>query len=205
MPENTITSVEALYTLYKQPHERAEQKEIHKLDAHCRRFIALSPYVILGTSGNDGTADASPRGDAPGFVQVLDDNTVLIPDRPGNNRLDSMRNIVENPAVGLLFLLPGVRETLRINGDATITTDPALLEAQAVKGKLPTSIIRIDVKSAYMHCGKSIIRSRLWDPASQEASEGFPSLGKILADQIDGLNARDTDENLEEAYKSRLY
>lgn len=167
MTEHNITTIEELYSVYKQPAERAVQKEIPKLDQHCRNFIALSPFLVLSTDGSDGTADASPRGDAPGFVTVLDDNTLAIPDRPGNNRLDSLLNILRNPAVGMIFLVPGINETLRINGTATISLDPELMEAHAVDGKLPRSVLLVKVTSAYMHCAKALIRSKLWDPETK--------------------------------------
>ncbi|MDF2367243.1 MAG: pyridoxamine 5'-phosphate oxidase family protein, partial [Sneathiella sp.] len=200
-----ITSVEELYSVYKPPAERAVQKEIPRLDKHCRDFIALSPFLVMSTDGGDGTADASPRGDAPGFVTVLDDNTLALPDRPGNNRLDSLLNILRNPAVGLIFLVPGINETLRINGKATISLDPDLMEAHAVQGKLPRSVLKIAVTSAYMHCAKALIRSKLWDPDSKVERSVFPTLGQVLADQIAGMDAEQSDAYLEVAYKENLY
>ncbi|WP_367281149.1 pyridoxamine 5'-phosphate oxidase family protein [Sneathiella sp.] len=200
-----MTSVEELYSVYKPPAERAVQKEIPRLDKHCRDFIALSPFLVMSTDGGDGTADASPRGDAPGFVTVLDDNTLALPDRPGNNRLDSLLNILRNPAVGLIFLVPGINETLRINGKATISLDPDLMEAHAVQGKLPRSVLKIAVTSAYMHCAKALIRSKLWDPDSKVERSVFPTLGQVLADQIAGMDAEQSDAYLEVAYKENLY
>lgn len=205
MTEHNITTIEELYSVYKQPAERAVQKEIPKLDQHCRNFIALSPFLVLSTDGSDGTADASPRGDAPGFVTVLDDNTLAIPDRPGNNRLDSLLNILRNPAVGMIFLVPGINETLRINGTATISLDPELMEAHAVDGKLPRSVLLVKVTSAYMHCAKALIRSKLWDPETKVERSVFPTLGQVLADQIAGMDAEQSDAYLEVAYKENLY
>ena len=205
MKEHNITTVEELYSVYKQPGERAVQKEIPKLDRHCRHFISLSPFLVLSTDGGDGTADASPRGDAPGFVSVLDDNTLAIPDRPGNNRLDSLINILRNPAVGMIFLVPGINETLRINGTATISTDPELMEQHAVDGKLPRSVLLIKVTSAYMHCAKALIRSKLWNPETQVERSVYPTLGQVLADQIAGVDAEQSDAYLEVAYKENLY
>jgi hypothetical protein len=205
MADHLITTVEQLYSVYKQPAERAVQKELPKLDRHCRNFIALSPFLVLSTDGGDGTADASPRGDAPGFVSVLDDNTLVIPDRPGNNRLDSLLNILRNPAVGMIFLVPGINETLRINGTATISTDPELMEAHAVDGKLPRSLLLVKVTSAYMHCAKALIRSKLWNPEAQVDRNAFPTLGQVLADQIAGVDAEQSDAYLKIAYKENLY
>ncbi|MZR32004.1 pyridoxamine 5'-phosphate oxidase family protein [Sneathiella litorea] len=205
MTEHTITTVEELYGIYKQPGERAIKKEISRLDKHCRNFIALSPFLVMGTDGGDGTADASPRGDAPGFVTVLDDKTLLIPDRRGNNRLDSLINIIRNPAVGLIFLVPGINETLRINGNATITTDPKFLDRQAVDGKPPTSALLVEVKSAYMHCAKALIRSKLWAEDNKVERSSFPTLGQVMADQIAGMDAAEADAYLEVAYKENLY
>ena len=138
------------------------KKCIPSLDRHCREFIERSPFLCIGTSGAGGRADVSPRGDPPGFVQVLDDNTLFIPDRPGNNRLDTMTNIIENPNVGLLFLVPGFDDTLRVNGRATIVRDEALAQAAVVNGKEPKVGIRVEVEEAFLHCAKAFKRSRLW-------------------------------------------
>ncbi|WP_340149422.1 pyridoxamine 5'-phosphate oxidase family protein [uncultured Sneathiella sp.] len=205
MSEHSITTVDELYSVYKPPAERAVQKELPRLDKHCRHFIALSPFLVISTDGGDGTADASPRGDAPGFVTVLDDNTLALPDRPGNNRLDSLINILRNPAVGMIFLVPGINETLRINGTATISTDPDLMKAHAVDGKLPRSVLLIKVTSAYMHCAKALIRSKLWAEESKVERNVFPTLGQVLADQIAGMDAEQSDAYLEVAYKENLY
>jgi uncharacterized protein len=205
MDGETIGSKAELRERYGAPSERSLQKEMTKLDAHCRNFIALSPFLVIATSGADGLGDCSPRGDAPGFVAVLDDTTILIPDRLGNNRTDSLRNIIDNPGIGLLFLLPGVNETLRINGTARITTDAALLAPLAAQGKAPRSGLLVEVKEAYLQCGKALIRSKLWDPAIQIERASFPSLGKILADQIGLPDVAAAERMTEEGYKTRLY
>jgi PPOX class probable FMN-dependent enzyme len=205
MDGDTIGSKDELRQRYGAPSERSLQKEMTKLDAHCRNFIALSPFLVIATSGADGLGDCSPRGDAPGFVAVLDDTTLLIPDRLGNNRTDSLRNIIDNPGIGLLFLLPGVNETLRINGTARITTDAALLASLAAQGKTPRSGLLVAVKEAYLQCGKALIRSKLWDPAIQIERTSFPSLGKILADQIGLPDVAASEQMTEEGYKTRLY
>ena len=153
-----IGTSEQLRTLYKAPSERAQRKQLAVLDGHCRRFIALSPFVVLASSGPDG-ADATPRGGPPGFVHVPDARTLLLPDWPGNNRLDALENIVQNPAVGLLFLIPGVDETLRVNGSAQIRTDAALREPFGTDGRLPTTVLVVSVQEAFLHCAKALMRS----------------------------------------------
>jgi len=205
MEGDTIGSKAELRERYGAPSERSLLKEMTRLDAHCRNFIALSPFLVIATTGTDGLGDCSPRGDAPGFVAVLDDTTIVIPDRLGNNRTDSLRNIIDNPGIGLLFLLPGVNETLRVNGLARITTDAALLAPLAAQGKAPRSGLLIEVKQAYLQCGKALIRSKLWDKATQIERASFPSLGKILADQIGLPDVAASERMTEEGYKNRLY
>ncbi|MFG1428993.1 pyridoxamine 5'-phosphate oxidase family protein [Roseixanthobacter glucoisosaccharinicivorans] len=200
-----IESREALRTLYKPAHGRSVAKEIHVLDRHCRHFIALSPFVLLATGGADGSMDVSPRGDQPGFVAVEDDTTLLLPDRPGNNRLDSLENILERPGVGLLFLIPGVDETLRVNGRAEIHADAALCARFAVAGKLPASVLKITVDSAYLHCAKSLMRSALWSQDAQIARSALPTMGEMLKDHA-GLEAPpETQEEMLRRYASVLY
>ena len=187
------------------PSERARLKVQRALDGHMRQFIALSPFVCLGSSSADG-ADVTPRGDQPGFVHVLDDHTLLIPDWPGNNRLDTLLNIEANPNVGLLFLVPGFTESLRVNGVAEISIDPALIERWDVNGRHPRSVVRVSVREAFLHCGKAILRSKLWDEASKVDRDVLPSYGQMLKDQT---QVRDTAEQIqasvEDAYKTRLY
>lgn len=200
-----ITDATALRERYGNVGDGAAKKELKRLDKHCRRFIELSPFLVMATADAGGECDASPKGDAPGFVQVLDEETLLIPDRVGNNRTDSLNNILTNPHVGLLFFLPGYRETLRVNGRARISTEPALLERSAVNGKPPKSVIVVSVEQAYMHCGKALIRSHLWDPSRHLAKGDFPSLARVLADQINGFDEAETEVMLADNYKNELY
>lgn len=193
-----------LRDLYGDPSVNAVRKQIAKLDAHCRNFIAMSPFLVLGTSGVDG-ADCSPRGDGPGFVAVLDDRRLLIPDRLGNNRIDSLQNVIANPQVALIFFVPGINETLRVNGRASITVDAALLEPLSVQGRAPRSGLIVEVEQVYFHCAKALIRSRLWDPETRVDRKSFPSLGRILADQIAGADAEATEASIAEGYRTRLY
>ena len=155
MTDTKITDTETLEAHYGEPSELARIKAIKKLDKHCRNFIAQSPFLVIGSSSADG-ADVSPKGDGPGFVAVLDDTTLLIPDRLGNNRVDTMRNIIDNPDVAMIFFVPGMNETLRVNGKAEIVTDPALLEPLSVRGKAPKSGILIKVDEAFLHCAKAL-------------------------------------------------
>ncbi|EHK58538.1 pyridoxamine 5'-phosphate oxidase family protein [Allomesorhizobium alhagi] len=201
-----IKSREELRTLYKSPGDGAVRKELPRLDGHCRSFIAKSPFVLIGSSDGNGNADVTPKGDRPGFVAILDDNTIAIPDRPGNNRLDTLENIVVNPAVGLLFLIPGMNETLRINGHARITADVTLRERLAVDGKLPISVTIVSVKAAYMHCAKAFMRSELWKPESWLDRATLPTLGEILRDQLAlAQSAEATDQWLDEGYQKTMW
>ena len=201
----TVANKTELRTVYREPAARAVQKVLNHLDVHCRNFIALSPFCILSSAGADGRADASPRGDPPGFVKVLDEKTLLLPDRPGNNQVDSLQNIVENPCVGLLFFVPGMDETLRVKGKAEIVTDTELLEPMAVKRRAPLSGVRISVEEAFLHCGRALIRARLWDPEVQIERSSYPTYGQVLADQIRGADAEEIDQSEEEANRDRLY
>ena len=194
-----------LCTVYKEPAPRAVQKVLDHLDVHCRNFIALSPLCVLSSANADGQADASPRGDPPGFVQVLDDRTLLLPDRPGNNQVDSLQNIVRNPGVGLLFFVPGINETLRVKGKAEIVTDADVLESTKERGQAPLSGLRVNVEEAFLHCDRALIRSQIWDPEVQVDRSVFPTYGQVLADQIAGADAREIDDSEEEANRDRLY
>lgn len=201
-----ITTRDELRTLYKNPGDGAVRKELKTLDGHCRSYIGKSPFVLIGSSDGKGNADVTPKGDRPGFAAILDDNTIAIPDRPGNNRLDTLENIVRDPAVGLLFLIPGMNETLRINGEARITADIALRESLAVDGKLPLSVIVVSVKAAYMHCAKAFMRSELWKPESWLDRSTLPTLGEILRDQLAlADSAAATDKRLDEGYKQTMW
>ncbi len=204
MPGEKIKSKADLREYYGEPVPRTVERQLSKLDKHCRHFISLSPFLVMASWGPDG-ADASPKGDPPGFVKVIDDTTLLLPDRRGNARVDSMQNILDSPDVGLIFFVPGVEETLRINGAAEITTDGALLEPLAMKGKVPRSGLLIRVKEAFFHCGKSIIRSRLWDPETRIERSAFPTLGQIVADQVPGRNVEEEDRVTERVNREHLY
>ena len=175
------------------------------LDVHCRNFIALSPLCVLSSANASGQADASPRGDPPGFVQVLDDKTLMLPDRPGNNQVDSLQNIVENPGVGLLFFVPGMNETLRVKGKAEILTDPEVLESMKERRRAPLTGLRITVEEAFLHCGRALIRSRIWDSEVQIDRSVYPTYGQVLADQIAGADAKEIDDSEDEANLKRLY
>ena len=203
--EHRITDVAALERLYGKPAGAAVAKEIDHLHPHYQRMISASPFVVLATTGPDGV-DTSPRGDAPGFVAVADEKTLLLPDRPGNNRIDSLRNILADPHVALLFLIPGIGETLRVNGRAAISTAPALLEQFKVAGKLPRSVIVIAVDTAFFQCSRAIFRSKLWDPAQHIVRTSLPSLGTMVADiSRSGFDAESYDKGLYERLKSSLY
>ena len=205
MAEAKIRNRDDLRAHYGEQSDLVKRKVLARLDPHCRSFIAASPFLVLATADESGACDASPKGDAPGFVAVPDDRTLVIPDRPGNRRVDSMGNLLGNPRVGLIFFVPGMNETLRVNGSAEITTDPVLLAPLAVKGKQPLSGIVVRVEEAFLHCGKALIRSRLWDPETRIDRKTFPSLGKMVADQIGGLDADEAQAHVEESYRERLY
>lgn len=205
-PAATLTDHLTLREVIGAPMPLAANKEMPCLDHHCRQFISLSPFLCLGTMDAQGKADVSPRGDAPGFVKVLNDRTLLIPDRPGNRRVDSMSNILSNPSVGLLFLVPGVEETLRVNGRASIISDPELVAEMAVDGKVPQLAIKIEVDEVFFHCGKALKRSKLWDPGSWIDRKGFPSYGKIMRDQRKtNLTVEELEKYVENDYRTRLY
>ena len=185
-----ITSLDSLRSLYAAPRERSVKKELPQLDAHCARFIALSPFVVVASSGvlgrPGGALDASPRGGEPGFVKVQGTGTLLIPDSPGNNRLDTLENIVQNGHVGLLFLLPGVDETLRVNGQAVLTTLEADLALCADAKRVPKLVIKVTVQAAYLHCAKALMRSNLWAASRHIDRAALPSMGQMMKDQIGG-------------------
>ena len=201
----TISNQSELRSAYRQPNERAQQKVLDHLDSHCRDFIALSPFCIISSFGADGVVDTSPRGDPPGFVATPDKRTLLIPDRPGNNQVDSLQNVIVNPQVGLLFIVPGMNETLRVSGKAEIVTDTEVLSPLSVQERPPLSALRVSVEEAFLHCGRSLIRSRLWDPEAQIDRSCYPTYGQVLADQIRGADAREIDASEDEANRERLY
>ncbi len=197
LPDDTrfITDEAALRALHHAPMTRATDKVLRALDQHCRQIIALSPFCVIATHGPTG-ADVSPRGDPPGFVRVLDAHTLLLPDRVGNNRLDGMTNLLANPRIGMLFLVPGMSETLRINGTARITDDQRLLAPSAMERRPPKVGLVIAVEEAFLHCGKALVRSRLWDASRHIDRAILPSYAEMLLDHVRGLtpeeNARQT-------------
>lgn len=201
-----IATPEALHAHYGKPGERALKKELAALDPHCRRFIALSPLVLLSSSGGPGEhADVTPRGDRPGFVAVLDETTLAIPDRPGNNRLDTLSNILANPEVGLLFLIPGVDETLRVSGRAEIRDDPELCERFVVNGRPPATVLVVHVRRAFLHCAKALMRARLWATDAQIERTALPTMGRMLKDQIGLAGKPEPQEAMVARYRDELY
>jgi len=206
MTDNILRTEDALREVYGHASGRAAIKAIPALDPHCRRFIELSPFLVMGSAAKDGAADVSPKGDMPGFVQVPDEHTLVIPDRPGNRRIDSMTNIVENPHVAVIFMIPGISETLRVNGRAHVSVDPDLLQSMAVNGKPAVSAIVVEVDEAYLHCAKAFIRSKLWDPAVQQDRKVLPPLSKMIADQTNTtIDVEASEKQLEQAYRETLY
>ena len=184
--DHTIATAEALESLYSDsPYGPALIKETGHITAEYRKLIEAAPFVVLATIGPEGL-DCSPRGDPPGFVRVVDKHTLLIPDRRGNNRIDSLRNLIHDPRVALLFLIPGCSETIRVIGRAQISTDPELCRSFVMEGKLPKCVLVVTVEKAYFQCTKAIIRSKLWDPASKVDRKTLPTPGSILAELTDG-------------------
>jgi PPOX class probable FMN-dependent enzyme len=203
----TVTTEAELRQLVGEPSALALAKELGTLDVHCRSFIARAPFLLLATAGADGRCDVSPKGDGPGFVLVLDDRHLLIPDRPGNKRLDGMRNLVANPHVGLIFLIPGVEETLRVNGRGWIVRDEDLLARCEARGKVPALGIGVEVQEAFIHCAKAFKRSGLWEPGRWPDLSGLPSRATMLHDQTrpPGATVADVERALQESYTQRLY
>lgn len=184
MFKRIVTSRDELREIFQMPSERAVLKERRALDEHDRAFIAAAPFVLVATANAAGQCDVSPKGDAPGFVLVLDDRHLVIPDRPGNNRLDGMSNIVENPHVGMIFLVPGREETLRVNGRASIIRDEEILDRAAVMGKRPPVGIGVEVEECYLHCPKAFRRAKLWEPEQWPDRKALPSMARVLWDQL---------------------
>lgn len=201
----TLKTVADLEAVYGAPNPRSLLKEIDHLNADYRAFVEASPFIVLSSVGAGGT-DASPKGDAPGFVRILNERLLAIPDRPGNNRIDNLRNIVEDGRVSVLFIVPGVGETLRVNGTATISADPELLASFAVQEKLPRSVILVQVQTVYFHCSKALVRSKLWERGAQETKPAVPTAGKILQHISGGAFDGDAyDRELPERLKTTLY
>lgn len=199
-----ITSVDALRALYATPGERAVKKQLSSLDRHCRRFIELSPFLVLATAGATGTMDASPRGGVPGFIKVRDERTLLVPDAPGNNRLDSLENILATGRVGLLFLVPGIDETLRVNGSAVLSQAADDLALCTDDRRVPKVVVRVTVQEAYLHCAKALMRSRLWNPESHVDRSLLPTLGQMLNDQTGIQAPAETQEEMVKRYSPDL-
>ncbi len=202
----SIDSLHGLEAVYARPAQRVIEKVTDHVTQPGRDFIAASPFLFLATAGADGI-DCSPKGDAPGFVQLLDDRTLLIPDRPGNNRIDGMKNIIVNPQVGIIFMVPGANETFRVNGRAEISVDPALLSRCAVGGKPPRTVIVVTVEEAFSHCPKALVRAHLWDAAGSGRPPGVPTLGSFAAfrDGGDEAFAAKSDAEYAERMPDELY
>jgi PPOX class probable FMN-dependent enzyme len=202
----TLTELAAsdLKTIYPQPSPRVIAKARPEIDAHARKFIALSPFCVMATSGSDGSVDASPRGGTPGFVHVVGPNQLLMPDRSGNNRIDSFRNIVEGSGfVQLIFFVPGIDETLRVGGKGTLSAEPDLLASMEEFGKLPRAALSISVHEAYFHCGKALMRSRLWSPEAHVEREVIPSISQVIHDQTQ-LGEPESQADVVARYKTQL-
>jgi hypothetical protein len=199
---HAVTSAEALVALYGAPSETARGKEGRAIGPETRAFLAASPFCLLATSGPRGL-HVTPRGDAPGFVEVADDRTLILPDRRGNNRIDALRDILHDPRVALLFLVPGASETLRVHGTARITTDPALRVRHAADGREPTTLLVVAVETLFMQCGKALIRSRLWEGRPRAT---VPTLGKLIAEHTAGrTGGEELDARMPEVYRTTLY
>ena len=208
MAAQHITTLPALRELYGPARERALKKEIPALDAHATRFVGLSPFVVLASSNADGHMDASPRGGEPGFVKVSDGRTLLLPDAPGNNRLDTLENIIATGRLGLLFMVPGFDETLRVNGRAVLSTDPADLALCADTRRAPVLVIRVTVESVYLHCAKAFMRSQLWDASRQVDRTQMPNMTEMMRDQIKAFKGEEIETEshaqLMERYRQTL-
>jgi uncharacterized protein len=207
--DNIVTSIEELRAIVEAPAPGARPllKERTTLDAHCRAFVAHSPFLLMATAAADGRCDVSPKGDGPGFVQVLDECRLAIPDRPGNKRLDGMQNLLTNPHVGLIFLVPGRDETLRVNGRAWITRDPDILRRSVVQGKTPLLAIGVEVEQCFFHCAKAFLRSHLWAYDRWPARDALPSYACTVFDQIQPEDAtlQDYEQDIADNNAKGLY
>jgi PPOX class probable FMN-dependent enzyme len=199
-----IQTIEQLRGLYAPAKERAVKKQLSALDVHCQRFIALSPFAVLSSIGLDQMLDASPRGGAPGFVKSVDAHTLLIPDSPGNNRLDTLENIIHTGKVGLLFLIPGMDETLRVNGTACLSDDAADLALCTTEVRTPKLVIKVSVAQAYLHCAKAFMRSKLWDTQSHIERSLMPSMGEMINEQAKMITPAETQEEMLARYRAEL-
>jgi PPOX class probable FMN-dependent enzyme len=199
-----IDSIEQLRTLYPAPTERAVRKQLAALDVHCRRFIELSPFVVLASSSSGGAMDASPRGGAPGFVKAPDERTLLIPDAPGNNRLDTLENIIGTGKVGLFFMIPGIDETLRVNGTARLSSDAEHLGRFSGEKRVPKLVIAVAVAEAYLHCAKALMRSNLWKVSSQVERSSLPTMGQMINSQTGIETPAETQDDMRKRYAADL-
>ncbi len=199
-----IETIEQLRALYAMPKERAVLKQIAALDGHCRHFISLSPFVVVASGGAAGTMDASPRGGPPGFVRVLDERTLLIPDAPGNNRLDTLENVIATGKVGLFFMIPGIDETLRVNGSARLSCKGEHLDAFAGEKRRPKLVIEVQVAEAYLHCAKALMRSKLWDASSLLGRDALPTMGRMIDSQTGTQSPVETLEEMRLRYAPDL-
>jgi hypothetical protein len=199
-----IETQETLRTIYPEPKARSLAKQLERLDKHCRRFISLAPFLVIATSGKDGRIDASPRGGAPGFVRVVDDKTVQLPDALGNNRLDSYTNIVQTGKAALIFFIPGMDETLRVNGNAKLRDDAELLRQFPHEQRAPRLVVEISVEEAFLHCAKALMRSKLWASDNRIERAAFPSLGQMIKDQSGLPDPVETQEQAVLRYKTEL-
>jgi PPOX class probable FMN-dependent enzyme len=202
----TIGSRSELRDLYGPPFPIAERCKLSRLDAHHRTLIANSPFLCLASAAADGTISVSPKGDVPGFVKVVDDETLLVPDRPGNNQITTLQNVVDNPNVSLIFFVPGIEETLRVVGRASIATDPEVLRGFTVNGKVPKTALRICIDMATVHCGKAIRRSKLWDPSHFVARDRVPTLAQMVVDQAkpEGITVEKAEKLIEEKFRQEI-
>jgi hypothetical protein len=200
-----VNSVEQLEGIYGEPMPTSLVKEIDHISAGYRALIEAAPFVVIATSGPGGM-DCSPKGDAPGFVRIVDDKTLIIPDRPGNNRLDGFKNLMSDPRIALLFLIPGCSETLRVNGRATVSVDPALRESFAVNGKPARAVLVVNIETVFFHCAKAVVRAKLWDAKSQIDRKSLPSTGTIIAELSGGeLGGEQYDKDAPTKLQSQLY
>jgi PPOX class probable FMN-dependent enzyme len=209
-----VASIAELDAITERASGGAAGKTMHRIDQYARQYIGLSPFCCLATSDGNGHADVTPRGDKPGFVRILDEQTLLIPERPGNNRMDSLRNIIANPSLGLLFFIPGFEDTLRVNGLGRVTKDPRLLAESTVDGKAPKLGVVVEVDEVFLHCAKAFRRSRLWDASAQVPRATMPTLARMIMDQMaEKANeakpaepaVRAVDAEIEENYRTELY
>lgn len=205
--KNQIKSIDELRAVMGFPRDLVQKKSINFIDNHCKEFIAKSPMVFISTANENGSCDVSPRGDPAGFVDVLDEQYLVLPERPGNKRCDSLVNILSNPHIGLIFIIPGLKETLRVNGKAILCRDEDLLQKYQINGKCPEVGIIVNVEECFIHCAKAFLRSKLWEPETWPEKKQLPSVAKVLADHINSSNfSKEEIQNvLEESYKKRLY